>query len=750
MSESTIIDASDCLLLVDSERRLCAADLETLSRSGFGVVTAHSAEQALYCLRESRARLVLIDLTVPRSAASELCARLRTEPEGADVPIVVVLDGDDAESICSAYRAGATDVVTVRVNDAILAHRMRFLLRASTASANARRCAAGLSRARTFMRVAQWELDPEVQLFRWSDEARELYGLPAEERSVEEAFLSWVHLEDRERVSVALADASPHPIEYRLQCPDGTERVVRQKAELVVDPADGRRMLVGATQDVTTLRDAERRAHDLAYFDSLTRLPNRAFLNQFLEHALASARRNEARAAVLVLDLDGFKRVNDTLGHAGGDELLREVAKRITGSVRAGDSVAAWGPDCGSGGSSDPDGDRGSVAARLGGDEFVVVLTDLRRPEDAVTVARRIAEQLATGILIGSTEVFISTSIGIATFPENADDVATLLSRADDAMYQAKESGRNRFQFYTASMQETCRTQMELENDLRSALARGRIISARSSFADDTHCEFHLAYQPKVEVPGGRVTGVEALLRWDSPARGSVAPSDYIPLAEHTGLIVPLGAWVLKTACLQAKQWADRGPHALRVAVNVSSRQLRERNFAPFVAATLADTELDPSLLEIEITEGAVMEDSVLSLAVLADLRSLGVRIALDDFGTGYSSLSYLTRLPIDALKIDRSFVQGSASRGEAAKVTAAIIGLAKSLGIDVVIEGVENEAQLHAINGAGPVEVQGYLFARPMAPAALEQWLATRDLWLPLVERTRTGRPEALRLQDP
>jgi EAL domain-containing protein (putative c-di-GMP-specific phosphodiesterase class I) len=289
---------------------------------------------------------------------------------------------------------------------------------------------------------------------------------------------------------------------------------------------------------------------------------------------------------------------------------------------------------------------------------------------------------------------------------------------------------------------------MELENDLRSALARARIISARSSFSDDAHCEFHLAYQPKVEIPGGRVTGVEALLRWDSSVRGSVGPSDFIPLAEHTGLIVPLGAWVLRTACVQAKQWADRGQRALRVAVNVSSRQLRERNFAPFVAAALADTGLDPSLLEIEITEGAVMEDGVASLAVLADLRSLGVRIALDDFGTGYSSLSYLTRLPIDALKIDRSFIQGASGPGDSAKVTAAIISLSKSLGIDVVIEGVESEEQLRAVNGAGSVEVQGYLFARPMAPIAVEEWLASRELGLPLVEctRTRTERPEAPR----
>ncbi len=466
---------------------------------------------------------------------------------------------------------------------------------------------------------------------------------------------------------------------------------------------------------MTALRSAEQHARHLAYFDSLTRLPNRAYLRQFLEQTLASARRHNGRAAVLAIDLDGFKRVNDTLGHAGGDELLREVATRITGSVRACDSVAAW---------------RGSVAARLGGDEFVVVLTHLRKPEDAAVVATRIVDQLSIGVRVGGTEVFVSSSIGIATFPENASDVDALLSRADAAMYQAKERGRNRFHFYTASMQVRARERMDLENDLRSALARGRIVGTRSSFSD-AECEFHLVYQPKVEIPGGRVTGAEALLRWESPTRGPVAPSEFIPLAEHTGLVVPLGAWVLERACVQAKRWAEEGPRPLRVAVNVSSRQLRERNFATVVADTLARTGLEPALLELEITEGVMMEDTAASHLVLAELKALGVRITLDDFGTGYSSLSYLTQLPIDSLKVDRSFVQDCAGPGRAGTITSAIIRLAKSLGIDVVIEGVESEEQLSAVNGEGRVEVQGFLFAKPMAAEALEPWLAARDVAL-------------------
>lgn len=712
------------LLFVCRDSKLQQAEVEALRRSGFFVAATSGVEDSLGRFRQGRPDLVIVDLAKPWREGYEFCSRARTDPAAADVPILVIAPGDDAESVALAYRTGATDYVAAPFDVRTLAHRARFLLRASAARRSARRSASRFSRARVFAKLAHWELDLSTQRFRWSDEARDIYGISAGETSVFEALLSRVVVEDRAAVAQALSGS--HAIEYRLVPDDGRTRVVHQEAEVVVDPVTKRRLLVGATQDVTTVREAERHTLSLAYFDSLTGLPNRAFLRRFLEHAIADARRQNGKAAILLLDLDGFKRVNDVLGHAAGDELLCEVATRIGGSVRSCDSVASLSAESWR-------GLPGPIAARLGGDEFVVALTRLRTAEDAGLVATRIAEKLAGGFQIRGTEVFVSSSIGIATFPNNGDDVDSLLGHADAAMYQAKESGRNRVQFYTESIHEAARVRMELENRLRSALARARIIDARSSSCDDGRCEFHLVYQPKIELPGGRVTGVEALVRWDS-SRGMVSPDEFITIAETTGLIVPLGAWILRTACIQAKHWAQ-GSRPLPVAVNVSARQLREHDFAALVKNTLDETGLDAALLELEITESVIMDDIPARHDLLAGLKRLGVRLALDDFGTGHSSLSYLMRLPIDSLKIDRSFVQRIEVPGEAAKISAAIINLAKNLGIDVVVEGIEHAEQLDTLSYTGRVEVQGFLVSKPMSPPELERWLEARHDVVPEVQ---------------
>jgi len=719
------------VLLADADpvlRGLAAQMIE----GEFEVFEAGTGAEALALFPNVRPDLVVLDVKLPDMTGVELCSRLRATPKGDDVPILLMIGIGESEALDQAYAVGASDFIIKPGNVALLAHRLRYLSRTSDAIRQARRSATGLSRAQRLARLAQWELDVAHQRFRWAEEAQAIYGFSIEETSVEGAFLRWVHPADREMVAHALASAQPHTLEYRVVLADGRVRFIHHEADVVIDPTDGRMTLEGAAQDVTALRDAERQVHDLAYYDSLTHLPNRAFVRSFLDLSLADLPEDGRSTAVLALDLDAFSKVNDTFGRTGGDEVLCEVARRIASCVRSSDAVVSPDLQC------DDAGDQRGLAARLGSDEFLVVLHDIRSPEDAALVAQRIGNELSRSYVVAGRELFISSRIGIASFPADATDVETLLDRAGIAMDYARNGNRNGYRFYTPSMQEASRARLELETSLRSALRRSRIIEGpgMTRFADGPS-EFHLAYQPKVEVPSGRVVGVEALLRWTSPDRGMISPADFIPVAEDTGLIVPLGAWVLKTACAQAKQWSMANQaHPLRVAVNVSARQFHEPGFVALVADALAQTQLAPELLELELTEGMVMEDTTASKRMLEELKGLGVRIALDDFGTGYSSLGYLTRLPIDALKIDRSFIRDLGGEGRGEAITTAIVALAQSLKIDVVVEGVENAEQLAFVSSLGSAEVQGFFFARPMPAADLGRWCNLHETKLPLARR--------------
>jgi diguanylate cyclase (GGDEF)-like protein len=381
---------------------------------------------------------------------------------------------------------------------------------------------------------------------------------------------------------------------------------------------------------------------------------------------------------VLFIDLDRFKVINDTLGHQVGDQLLIEVAKRLTAAVRESDSVA-----------------------RLGGDEFVIALPDMNTPVDAASVAAKIVESLAEPILVGDHQLHTSPSIGISVYPSDGTDADTIMRNADTAMYHAKALGRNNFQFYAEEMNRNASERLDIENRLRHALARN---------------EFELHYQPQLAIEGTQVIGVEALLRWNPADGRSVSPARFIPIAEDTGMIIAIGEWVLRTACRQVKTWIDAGVPPLRVAVNVSARQLRKQDFPDLVASALADSGLPARLLEIEITESAVMEEPEEACLILNKLKTMGVTLAIDDFGTGYSSLAYLKLFPIDNLKIDRSFVTDIGRHTDDAAIAISTIALAHSLGINVIAEGVETDAQHDLLRSHHCNEVQGFLFSRPLA----------------------------------
>ncbi|WP_221250787.1 bifunctional diguanylate cyclase/phosphodiesterase [Desulfuromonas versatilis] len=440
------------------------------------------------------------------------------------------------------------------------------------------------------------------------------------------------------------------------------------------------------------LAESHQRIQFLAYHDPLTGLPNRRMFQELLNYSLAHARRAGHQMALLFLDLDNFKRVNDTLGHHAGDRLLEELATRLSGCLRKEDTLAL-----------DSESDCRQTVARLGGDEFTILLPNLKNPFAAASVAKRVLEALSPPFCIDSHEVFTSASIGITIFPGDGEDAATLVKHADIAMYHAKQQGKNNYQYYAASMNAAALERLNLENQLRRALSRG---------------ELQLYYQPLVDAATLNTVSAEALMRWRHPELGMISPAQFIPIAEESGLIVAMGAWAVKEACRQLRHWQHLGLRPVPVAVNLSSLQFRHQKIDELVATTLQETGLDPSLLQVELTESAIMQAEEPSVQMLVNLKELGVGIAIDDFGTGYSSLSYLRRFPIDTLKIDRSFIKDILQDADDATITRAIISMAHSLELTVTAEGVETEGQLEFLRDNGCDKIQGYLVSAPV-PAA-------------------------------
>ncbi|MDC0598252.1 EAL domain-containing protein [Gammaproteobacteria bacterium] len=444
---------------------------------------------------------------------------------------------------------------------------------------------------------------------------------------------------------------------------------------------------VSVIEDISARREAEERVQYLATHDGMTSLPNRVLFHQLLKHAIESAERYKRKFAVLFIDLDRFKQINDTLGHEAGDILLIEMSKRFKGCLRTSD-----------------------VVARLGGDEFVVLVQEISDPSQVAVVARNILSVAMKPLEIMDQECRVTASIGICMYPEEAQDEQTLMQNADMAMYLAKEEGKNNFQFYSKDIKSLSIEKLALESNLRQAMDRD---------------EFEVHYQAKVNVKSGSINGVEALLRWNSLALGPVSPAQFIPLTEEMGLIVPLGRWVLKTACEQNRAWQDKGLPNVCISVNLSPRQFQDAELIPYIKEVLEETGIEPQYLELEITESMVMHNTETALVKLNELKEMGVSIAIDDFGTGYSSLSQLKHFPVDTLKIDRSFIRELPTDMEDMAITEAIIAMGKMLGLTVVAEGVETAEQQTFLSEHACDEIQGFHFSKPVSPEDFEKLLA-------------------------
>lgn len=688
----------ELVLFIDDDVGLRDLARHILEAQGFLVVTADSGRHGLRVFDERKPDIVMLDVMMPDQNGFDVCNALRRLPQGKHTPILMITSLDDVESINRAYDAGATDFVTKPLNWPLLSHRLRYMLRSSHAMEDLAKSRENLADAQRLAGLSSWEWDLEKNIVLWSKEIYYSFGISEDAvNSSSESFWSLIHPDDREAVKDAFVAAikaeKPYNQDYRIVLPNGATQIIHLQGRTEYD-VDGRALRMrGTIQDITERKRTEEQIRHLAFYDSLTSLPNRLLFKEQLSHALQAARREDRYVAILFLDLDNFKRVNDTLGHTIGDLLLQDVGARLAQSVRGEDSVAR-----------NPSAQPNSTVARLGGDEFTVLLGRIAHSQDAAKVAQRILDSLTEPILVGGHELFVSASIGIAVYPFDGEEIETLLKNADAAMYHAKSDGRGRYHFYSPSMNATALEKLNLERNLRKALERG---------------EFLLYFQPMVHGATGEVIGNEALLRWQHPERGLILPNDFIPLAEETGLIAPIGEWVIEAACKQNFEWQRAGLPPVPVTVNLSSIQFHDLQLAMKVADILTRTGLDPRYLTLELTESMLMQDSERNVTTLLELRRLGVRMAIDDFGTGFSSFNYLKRFRVDHLKIDQSFVRGiSHDQGNAA-IAIAIMALARSLNLGVVAEGVETLEERDFLRANGSPDMQGFLFCQPQ-PADL------------------------------
>jgi len=691
MDDLFSLDDKPVALVVDDDRgtRLIARTL--LEESGFIVEQAADGIEALSSFERSKPDIVLLDVVMPEMDGFAVCKEIRHRSEqGRHIPVLMMTGLDDIDSIHRAYDAGATDFITKPINWTIFQHRLRYIWRSSLVSED-------LRKSEMKNRALIGAL-PDLLLRITSDgrilESREPAGFDQIfsgngllSKKINEVFSEEVSRPIMKNLDRALTFGGMQFLEHNLQ----VDEDARHYEWRIV--GSGKDEAMAIVRDITERKRTEERIFRLAYHDILTGLLNRNSFKEHLAQALAQAQRHDRYVATLFLDLDRFKRINDTFGYKVGDLLLQGVAERIREGLRKCDKPAR----------------HVDSISRLGGDEFTILLAEISDIQDPAKVAKRLLETVSRPLIIAGHEIFMTGSIGITVYPMDGEDPDTLLKNADAAMYSAKEQGRNNYQFYSEAMNASSFKRLSLENGLRKALDRE---------------EFVLHYQPQVDIHSGRIVGMEALLRWHHPELGTISPAEFIPMAEETGLIMPIGEWVLNTACIYNKTLQEMGLPPKRMAVNISSVQFRSQILVDTITRALKISGLDACWLEIELTESSIMKNMEESSCILRELKQMGLRVAIDDFGTGYSSLAYLKRFPLDILKIDSSFIRDIPGDGDNEAIATAIIAMAHSLNLEVIAEGVETEDQLSFLRSHKCGGVQGYFFSPALPGEQMKEYL--------------------------
>jgi len=696
------------ILIVDDDPVVLKSLQDLLSFRGFSPDVAIGGQEAIVFLDQNSYDLVLLDLHMPYVSGHDVMAHIRNNNINTSV---IIVSGETsfeaAKNACSqgAYdflrKPYATDELIITINNALKEKRLQkqntFMQKQLSESERLHRYIVNTSPDIIYI------LDQDGHFTFINERIETLLGFSKEE-IVGKHYSFLVHQDDIEQAKYVfnerrIGNRAAKNIELRLKCKDDGRTRHFQNRTLCIELSamgmytdeDTRRKnymgTYGIARDITERKVAEETINFQAYHDLLTKLPNRALLRDRLSLAISQAKRADESLAVMFLDLDRFKNINDSLGHMIGDELLQQVSIRLKDCIREGDTLA-----------------------RFGGDEFTLLLPDLSNSrDDAARLAQKITQALKQPFIVDNHELYVSASIGIALYPQDGTHMDTLIKHADVAMYHAKGLGKNGYQFYSNELNTPYFEKLSLETGIHRAL--------------DNH-EFHLVYQPQINLGTGEIVGVEALLRWQHPEHGAISPSEFIPFAEESGLIVDIGYWVIKSACAELSRWRIAGLPDIRVSINISARQLVEKDIVTNIIKIIRDYDIPGDCLELEITENAIMDDMDSIIRKLKELASHGIKVAIDDFGTGYSSLSYLHKLPIHTLKIDRTFLKESRINKGDNTIINTIVAMAKGLGLNVIAEGVETQSQLDYLRQIECLEAQGFLFGKPLPADVISQLL--------------------------
>jgi len=667
------------ILLVDDDQSFRLIASATLTASSFIVDQAESGQQALEMIEQHKPDIIMLDAIMDGLDGFKTCQIMRKNPTLTDTPIIMSTGLGDINSIHHAFDSGATDFMIKPINYPILMHRLSFILRASLNSAELRNSKMQLSAAQRIARLGYWVWNIDSNHFQISEQLADLCSVKHSTIDTTlEGFLELVEPEDLKMVKEMILEApyskTIQHIEYRLKSPDTKNLFVHQEMVKVYEHGSAR--ITGTVQDISQRKTSEKQIHRLAYFDHLTGLASRSYYQERIQVFIQEASRRNEKFAFLFLDLDGFKDINDSLGHTQGDQLLKIIAGRLQHEIRNTD-----------------------FAARLGGDEFCILLNNISSDQFVTEVATRCLQNINKPLFLGQQQIKPRVSIGIAIYPRDGDDEVNLMKAADTAMYAAKRAGKQCYTFYSKDMASEAISRLEKEQMLREAFESN---------------QFVLHYQPQISMQTGRMVSMEALVRWQHPEIGIIPPSNFIPDIERLGLIVELGNWVLQTACEQLVQWHHLGIPYIQVAVNISALHFQDPTILNTVQDILSKYKVPAKFIELEVTESAIQSKECLD--TIQQLRELGVKIAIDDFGTGYSCLASLKQLPLDCLKIDKVFVDDVLTNPNTALLLGAIIGLANALEYTLVAEGVETKEQALVMHGLGCQVIQGYLFSRPVS----------------------------------